>query len=58
MESGHLLKEIEDLRRQLYVLSQDKELADPAVVQMSQELDILLNLYYRSCLTRGYRKVG
>ncbi|AFM02077.1 MULTISPECIES: aspartyl-phosphate phosphatase Spo0E family protein [Desulfitobacterium] len=58
MEHTNLLNEIEDLRRQLYALSYDKELADPAVVRMSQELDGLLNLYYRTCLSRDYRKVG
>lgn len=57
-ESGYLLREIENLRHQLYALSKDKELADPAVVKMSQELDVLLNLYYRSCRTKEYRMVG
>lgn len=58
MDTMYLLQEIENLRNQLYVLSKDRELADPAVVRMSQELDYLLNLYQRSCLIRGRRKVG
>ncbi len=58
MEHVDLLEEIEELRCQLYTLSCDKDLADPEVVRMSQELDSLLNLYYRTCLSRDYRKVG
>ncbi|MGE4273832.1 MAG: Spo0E family sporulation regulatory protein-aspartic acid phosphatase [Desulfitobacterium sp.] len=57
MDIEYLLREIEDLRHQLYVLSEDKELSDPAVVQLSQELDILLNIYYRNYLRLDYRKV-
>lgn len=57
MENIHLLKEIEELRQQLYSLSCDKELADPAVVLMSQKLDDLLNLYYRTSPTSKRRIV-
>jgi len=57
MECNHLLKEIEDLRHELYILSKDKELVDPVVVRLSQELDLLLNLYGRLCSTDDYHRV-
>nr|WP_041220012.1 aspartyl-phosphate phosphatase Spo0E family protein [Desulfitobacterium dichloroeliminans] len=57
MDNEYLLREIENLRHQLYVLSADKELADPEVVQLSQELDILLNMYYRNYLNSDYLRL-
>lgn len=53
-----LLSQIEVLRYQLYILSKGKELADPEVVQVSQELDRLLNEYHKSNNYYGFRKVG
>jgi len=41
-----LLGEIEELRYQLYHAAKDKFLIDPEVVDMSQQLDRLLNKYY------------
>lgn len=56
MDNVHLLKQIEDLRSKLYILSQGRDLADPAVVEMSQELDTLLNLYNRDLLKSESRR--
>ncbi len=56
MDNVHLLKQIEDLRNKLYLLSQGRDLADPAVVEMSQELDTLLNLYNRDLLRSDFRR--
>lgn len=53
-----LIEQIEELRYRLYGLSKGKELVDPEVVQMSQELDRLLNEYYQSNDYSGLRKVG
>lgn len=53
-----LLSQIEELRYQLYILSKGKELADPEVVQVSQELDRLLNAFYKENDYYGFRKVG
>lgn len=41
-----LLKRIERLRKKLIKFS-DRNLADPEVVQVSQQLDNLLNQYHR-----------
>lgn len=40
-----LLVQINTQRNQLYLFADSRHLADPEVVQMSQELDRLLNLY-------------
>lgn len=56
MEDVHLLKRIEDLRTKLYLISKGKDLVDPEVVQMSQELDDLLNLYNRDVLKSDFRR--
>lgn len=53
-----LFSQIEELRYQLYYLSKGKELADPEVVQVSQDLDRLLNEFYRSNDYYGFRKAG
>lgn len=53
-----LLDRIEVLRYQLYILSKGKDLVDPEVVQVSQELDRILNEYYRSNTYYRFRKVG
>lgn len=41
-----LLKRIERLRKRLNKLGQTRNLIDPEVVQVSQQLDRLLNQYY------------
>lgn len=56
MEDVQLLKRIEDLRSKLYLISQGKDLVDPEVVQMSQELDTLLNIYNRDLLKSDFRR--
>lgn len=45
MRTDELLIQIDEQRNQLYLLAQSRMLADPEVVQMSQNLDQLLNLY-------------
>jgi len=42
-----LLKKIEALRRKLYKCASARSLVDEQVVQLSQELDELLNQYQR-----------
>jgi hypothetical protein len=51
MRSEKLLMKIDEHRDRLYILAQNRRLADPEVVQLSQELDELLNLY-NSLITR------
>lgn len=51
MRSEKLLMKIDEHRDRLYTLAQNRRLADPEVVQLSQELDELLNLY-NSLITR------
>ena len=41
---------IEVLRRELLELGKLKPLTDPEVVELSQKLDKLLNLYYREAV--------
>lgn len=53
-----LLVRIEELRYQLYLLSRGRDLVDPEVVQVSQELDRVLNEYYRTNAYYRFRKVG
>ena len=48
-----LLKRIERLRLKLNRFSGDRDLLDPEVVRISQQLDGLLNLYYR----KRYRQI-
>ena len=45
MSPGEILDLIENLRERLNTLAQSKSLIDPEVVQLSQLLDSLLNLY-------------
>ena len=53
-----LIDQIEELRYRLYLLSKGKELIHPEVVQISQDLDQLLNEYYQANNYYGFRKVG
>lgn len=53
-----LIDQIEELRYRLYLLSKGKELVHPEVVQISQDLDKLLNEYYQANGYYGFRKVG
>lgn len=54
-----LLDQIEKLRYGLYALSDGKELVDPEVVQVSQELDRLLNEYYNQARDfSDFRRAG
>jgi hypothetical protein len=41
-----LIKRIERLRKKLIRIGMNKNLVDPEVVEISQQLDILLNRYY------------
>ena len=43
-----LEEEIEKLREDLILLSKGNSLTDPLVVEKSQELDLILNLFYRN----------
>lgn len=45
MRADKLLVQIDEHRSRLYILAAHRSLVDPEVVQMSQELDDLLNLY-------------
>ncbi|AHF08014.1 sporulation protein Spo0E [Desulfitobacterium metallireducens DSM 15288] len=45
MRADKLLSQIDEQRNRLYNLANGRRLVDPEVVQMSQELDQLLNLY-------------
>lgn len=47
MEYSKLLKSIENLRIELYLITEDRELLDPEVIAISQQLDQLLNEYNR-----------
>ncbi|MDP4161074.1 MAG: aspartyl-phosphate phosphatase Spo0E family protein [Bacillota bacterium] len=40
-----LCMSIEEMRKELYALSKNKDLTDPEVVLKSQRLDLLLNEY-------------
>lgn len=42
-----LLKRIERLRRKLNTFGRDRDLLDPQVVRISQQLDGLLNQYHK-----------
>lgn len=42
-----LLKRIERLRRKLNKFGVNRDLVDPEVVALSQELDFVLNKYYK-----------
>ena len=42
-----ILMQIEELRRESHIISEQKELTDPEVVIASQMLDAALNEYYR-----------
>ncbi|HVJ47649.1 aspartyl-phosphate phosphatase Spo0E family protein [Desulfitobacterium sp.] len=42
---AHLIKFIEEMRRELIQLGKSKPLTDPEVVKLSQRLDRLLNEY-------------
>lgn len=54
-----LLDQIEKLRYGLYALSDGKELVDPEVVQVSQELDRLLNEYHNQARDfSDFRRAG
>lgn len=46
MRADILLTQIDEQRNQLYILVHNRSLVDPDVVQMSQKLDQLLNLYH------------
>ncbi|WP_088187162.1 aspartyl-phosphate phosphatase Spo0E family protein [Desulfosporosinus sp. FKA] len=46
MSAVEILKSIEILRGKLNTLGSNKPLVDPEVVQLSQRLDLLLNVYY------------
>lgn len=48
MNPVEILYFIENLREQLNTLAQNRSLVDPEVVQLSQLLDSLLNLYHKS----------
>lgn len=48
MNPREILILIEFLREQLISFTQNKSLVDPEVVQLSQMLDIYLNLYYKT----------
>jgi hypothetical protein len=48
MGKEQLLRQIEELRCRLYTLVKGRELSDPEVVIVSQELDCLLNWYHRT----------
>jgi hypothetical protein len=41
----YLLSEIEKLRSELYKFSVEKDLVNPKVIELSQQLDCLLNQY-------------
>lgn len=41
-----LLRRIERLRKKLIKIGMNRNLVDPEVVEVSQQLDILLNQYY------------
>jgi chaperonin cofactor prefoldin len=58
METEQLLKQIEELRNKLYNLAEEKYLVDHEVVDVSQELDQLLNEFYRREDSNSFRKVG
>lgn len=45
MKKALLLKKIEDVRHELYNLSQTSELNSELMIERSKELDELLNLY-------------
>jgi hypothetical protein len=51
-----LLKRIEGLREKLYDIGLNRNLIDPEVIQVSQQLDQLLNQYHRiiSCKQISY----
>ncbi|AFM40287.1 Spo0E like sporulation regulatory protein [Desulfosporosinus acidiphilus SJ4] len=46
MSAVEILNSIEILRGKLNTLGSIKSLVDPEVVQLSQRLDLLLNVYY------------
>ncbi|WP_088186680.1 aspartyl-phosphate phosphatase Spo0E family protein [Desulfosporosinus sp. FKA] len=46
MSAVELLKSIEIVREKLNTLGSNKSLVDPEVIQLSQRLDLLLNIYY------------
>jgi len=43
----NIVKKIEALRRELVEQGEKKGLQDPLVIKLSQNLDILINAYYR-----------
>ncbi len=47
-----LLKRIEGLRRKLNKFGYNRKLIDSEVVEVSQQLDRLLNQYYKTCTYR------
>lgn len=48
MSSVEILYLIENLREKLNIITQNKSLIDPEVVQLSQSLDTFLNLYHNT----------
>jgi hypothetical protein len=48
MVEDTILDEIEKLRIQMYVVASDRELTDPIVLSISEELDSLINEFYLS----------
>ena len=48
-----LIKEIEKIREDLILLAKENSLTDPLVVRKSQELDRILNQFYRKVKAAG-----
>jgi hypothetical protein len=45
-EVHQVILKIEELRKNLIDMAKDKELHSEGIVKLSEELDILINLYY------------
>lgn len=56
MNKALLLKKIEDIRHELYSLSQTNGLNSELMVERSKELDELLNLYEEKYASQPYER--
>jgi len=56
MNENLLLKEIEDIRHELYELSKTYELNSNLMVERSKELDRLLNIYEEKYVEHSHKR--